>query len=392
MKQFISLNGLDKSGKSTQAQRINSHYCLSYLAGKLKDYPDWPKVSELSNWWFFDGRTEDVLTTLWGAVSFRDKIAREQSYPLIVIDRGSEMFESVCIATAMVRDNSLEHKARTLFERVKNKFPPVPNANEAIFYSTGNTPEEMILTSDSRKREQEGTQRSQKIYACYQRILAELLLKQIAIGKYSRVINANKPVDDVFKETKQSIDGAFVSAVDTSNLELLVGLGGLSESGKSSFGLYLQNKRGFYRVKIDKVIQAVGQSFAEQLPSGLDIYSVSDELLATLFLERLNEYAHDKSNYVVIESLRNPGATRFIKKVMGTKFKIVYVSTPLDIRILRNIRDVGTVEISKEEVARKDKIKMKKGAHTIEGFSDFILDNTGTFEEGYKKLDGFLGL
>lgn len=389
MKKILSLNGLDKSGKTTQATRLYEHNKLVYRARKLAEYESWPSVGgeDFAKWWFLDGTSNRVVSTIYEALAFRGEDIQKVNCPLVVVDRGDEMFDAVCIATTAVREKCSSNEAEEFVKKIKGKFN-FRSIDERVFFKTGDSIEEMLDLSKRRQRTNEGYESTAEIYREYQKVLSNVLLKQLKEGTYSRVIDATRNVNAVFSDTQKVVLDMF--GLDVSDLEVVIGLGGLSECGKSSFGLYLQDQRNFDRLKIGQIIDQLGEEYKDYV-AGLErgIYSVGDDLLASLFGERLIQRVKISGNKrLVIESLRNYGFTGALKRAMKGKFKIVYIDTPLELRIERNAKDLeGDLELSRREIARKDSVKISVGADKIKEIAYRVIDNSGTIEQGFIKLE-----
>jgi len=390
MKKIISLNGLDKSGKSTQAGLLKNNYKLISIADKLSSCDGWPnlKGQELFNWWFIEGETENVTSTIYGGISQRNKQIRQSDCPLTIIDRGNDMFDGVCIATTMIRENLsfLESKKRVY--EIKSNFHLEDLDEEKIFYQTGENIEEMVLTSRRRYKEIGFSQNSERLYDRYQNTLASVLSKQLKGNIYSQIIDGRMAISEVYQNTEKAMREHLKKGLDLSRINLIVGIGGMSESGKSSLGEYLQKSKKFERIKIKDIIGGIEKKYQKYL-GGNSIYEVEDTLLSTLFLEEISKLQGDER--IVIESLHNYGFTKRLKEITGDKFKIVYVETPKQLRIKRNSKDLSkSLAESKKEVERKDKVKQKRGTHLIKGISDIVLQNKYGLDKTKEDLIKFL--
>lgn len=104
----ISFSGADNIGKSTHIRLLKrslSDRC--FAAGGLFSYDEaWPTLSpdDFSRWWFSDITTEELTRLIFRAYVGRSLAVGQSRCQLALVDRGLDMFEAVCIATAMVKD------------------------------------------------------------------------------------------------------------------------------------------------------------------------------------------------------------------------------------------------------------------------------------------------
>lgn len=397
MKSVISLNGLDKSGKSTQISRLIDHKKLCTIAPKLSYYTEWPNLQgqDLYNWWFEYGDTHKIIETIYYCLTKRNASIKEIKDPIVFVDRGDPMFDAICIATASIRERiPLEYAKEKVLE-IKSKFSLERITDEDIFLRTGSSVNEMLELSDSHFRNDPSfTAQANRTYRKYQRELASILLLQQQEGEYSVILDAKRSEDEIFSRIQDAVIGSTRGKIDISNLDLMVGLGGLSECGKSSSGEYLRDIHSFHRIKIGDLLERIRQRCEHLINrfSG-DIYTASDELLANLFMYEIIEELERDRRKVVIESLHNYGFTLQLKKICGPKFKIIYVETPRDIRIKRNSRNLDvSLEESEIRIMTKDHVKIGRGAMLVRNIADKILNNSGLIDEFQSELNRFLEL
>lgn len=395
MKKIISLNGLDNCGKTTQARKIKEHNKLVQIIGNLSKYDFWPKLDgeDLFNWWFQNGRTEEIIKTIYNCISARGQEIASSDFPLVVIDRGNRMFDAVCIATTSIRERcSLDEAERFVFD-IRNKFNIENFSNENLLFQHGLSLEEMLEIS-SRRSDSKFSDEADFIYKNYQRLLATILQRQVKEGVYSKIVNASGNIDTIFSDIQNVIISLMTKDLDLSNLHTIIGLGGLSECGKSSLAEYLEREHGFVRLKIGYFIENISQQYSSKLKDSKEgIYDVSDDFLSTLFLEQLLRFAnnHYYQKDFSIESLHNFEFTQKLKGIMDDKFKIIYIDVPEKVRIKRNSDDLSiSIRESKKLVSRKDSQKKRRGAESIKNISDFVLDNSQSREYTYQQINRFL--
>ncbi|WP_159944992.1 MULTISPECIES: DUF4254 domain-containing protein [unclassified Nocardiopsis] len=146
----------------------------------------------------------------------------------------------------------------------------------------------------------------------------------------------------------------------------VIALGGLSECGKTTSGIFLNRDEGAARFKIGYLLT---QAAARQ---GLaDPYALSPTRQAELLLGELNRFAdaHRDTRLITIESVHRAESIAALKEMMGERLRVVYVDTPRALRLARSGGDERALE-------EKDRIKTERGADRIP--ADTVLDNSGS--------------
>jgi len=174
--------------------------------------------------------------------------------------------------------------------------------------------------------------------------------------------------------------------------KMVFALTGMSECGKSTVGKYLDS-RGIARLKIVKIFEKVRDKLAsdEELYTFLrqqeerDPYALWDAFIDELVAEmdRLNV------NAVSIESLYGGGLGPYLKQKLGRHFCIVFLDVPLEIRLVRQMQreNLPDVESARKHLLPRDEIKEKSGISALKEIADEVVDNSGTLEELYQKID-----
>lgn len=177
--------------------------------------------------------------------------------------------------------------------------------------------------------------------------------------------------------------------------KLIFALTGMSECGKSTVGKYLDS-RGIARFKIVRLFEKVRdrRSPDEELYTFVrqqeerDPYTLWDAFIDELVAEmdRLN------TNAVSIESLYGGGLGPYLKQKLGRHFCIVFLDIPLEVRLVRQIQREGLsdIESARKYLLPRDEIKEKSGIPALKEIADEVVDNSGTLEELYWKIDQFV--
>jgi len=184
----------------------------------------------------------------------------------------------------------------------------------------------------------------------------------------------------------------------------LIALGGLSESGKSSVGMYLQ-RYGFQRIKIisieremmmDRGIISEGETLKEE---HFDRLYMNVEETCREFLVRLsNRIENRELSCVSIESIYRPELSLYLKKELGNEYQCLFFEAPMSKRVerelirLRNEEKRSDINYSTVmlQVKQKDAFKTKHRADRIREIADYVVDNSGTESTLYEKVDSIL--
>ncbi|WP_026115470.1 DUF4254 domain-containing protein [Nocardiopsis kunsanensis] len=154
--------------------------------------------------------------------------------------------------------------------------------------------------------------------------------------------------------------------IPSPNLPRIIALGGMSECGKSTSGMFLNRDEEAARFKIGYLLT---QAAARH---GLaDPYALSPTRQAELLLDELNRFAdaHPDIELITIESVHRAESITALKEMTGERLRVVYIDVPLNIRLERSGGDRRALE-------EKDRVKSDRGADRIP--ADEVVDNSGS--------------
>ncbi|HEX8974043.1 MAG TPA: hypothetical protein VF817_00975 [Patescibacteria group bacterium] len=361
---------MDGCGKTTQIKLLEiGSDNLFYFTKPLVKYTDrWPQGSgeEVAKWWF-----EDVEITEFISIIINSLNERAQSCPdgmIPIFDRGVKMFKAVCAATCATR---LDGEVMDFIEDVDRRFSDGLNfavdevelflrPSLAYFESVSQN----ISISASRPVGNY-SEKSQKRYALYQRNLSEAVSFYFNQGS-PVVINIDACIIDVQNAIRDSLNGKLNISLDplARNLEKIVGLGGMSECGKSSFGDHLRLNHEFYRIKI--------RYFSQMLKSRGITPSPSE--IAMEFIRFIE--AHYYVRRFSLESLHSPDFPAFFKLLFGDRYKTVFIDTDFDKRVERTLAGTNASVSDVEMAIRvKDEKKLACEALSVGHIADIVFDN-----------------
>lgn len=170
-------------------------------------------------------------------------------------------------------------------------------------------------------------------------------------------------------------------------------IGGMSESGKSTVGRYFDSK-GIPRLKIVSFLKNIMEregvvgSFVEW--NNKNVSERPEWVRQEFTKEFIFKMKETGIQCCVLESLYGPELAVYMKSVIGDdKVIIVYVNMDLNIRLERQIirEGLSSLEEAEKILLPRDEIKKAWRVPEIEAVADVIIDNSGTIEELYNKVD-----
>lgn len=363
----LSLSGMDGVGKSQQIRLLSQGSEVVHITKPLIQYSErWPKLKgpEMSRWWFEQVSVEELIDIIIESLNARSKNGLDGK--ISVLDRGWRMFQAVCAATWTTREDiSIEDAIFRVGQRFRKTLDHDAEEFEVLL-----VPNDGYLRSIEgyRKlfRSEEGQYESymNERYARYQANLrravglcfAEVPVERIPVT--SPIVDIQNALRSVLNQTYQ----LKLSPVANS-ISKVVGFGGLSECGKSSFADHLRS-RGFYRLKLCYFIEIVEARGEEATPE-----NVAYELLH--FCQR-----HYYVTEYTVESLHDPYMPAFLKLLLGNRMQIVYLDADEETRISRAKSEMGVEEEkARVEVQAKDRVKIGRGAMKVRDIADLVFNN-----------------
>ncbi len=367
----ISLNGIDGTGKSTQVRLLSSESGHFHTTQPLTSYsPEWQRYSghAFYQWWFDEVSSERLCDLVIKSLNKRHR--DEGGLDFRILDRGVGMYMAVCVASISIKEGIV------LAEAIKF-------TNEAFCKSLSFDPDELailLLPSvpyfqsvnyltrliDPRKKEQY-SDASNLVYERYQTLLVDAMdYYLVQRGAISLVVD--RPICDIQNEIRailSTVLGQEIAPIGRT-IKRLIGFGGLSESGKSSFAESFRVNRGYYRLKLNYF--------------SVDSNAMLNDLLAAekTALELLRFFnSHYFVEQATIESLHGYVLPALLKLMLGGRFKVVFMEAPIEVRTRRRAssRSGGRV-ISPDDLDRRDREKIDRGIENIRSIADLIFDNS----------------
>lgn len=176
---------------------------------------------------------------------------------------------------------------------------------------------------------------------------------------------------------------------------MIIGLAGTFGAGKDTVADYLVNK-GFQHISLSDIISEEAEKRGVSL-DGRDAKRIfSDGLANEWGREGFAKKALERKNKpnMVISSIRKAEEVDLLKK--QNDFTLLFIDTDISIRVNRmKARGRGDEKnLTDEELSAKEDLEMSgKGSQNI-GYckekADILVDNTGSFEDLYRKIDAIV--
>ena len=374
----IEFSGPDYTGKTTQAElsamETQKYHAMNF--GSFGNYFD-QSILELSpqenfEWWFSEVTMDGLAEKLTDAYIGRYEDAVKSEADIAIFERGITMIQSQIAANFATRDcaevddyidpaiTAVERKLGTYRERDTSEV--ILRPNDEWIKSQG------IWMQDSRNAKADGGKYSEGQREFYAHYLQNL---QRALGILSDeddafVIDVDSPALDVNNRIRQSGD---IFPKDMPSLfindPVLLGISGLSESGKSSLAETLRRDHGFTRLKLGY--------FNESLRGGLSTYADPNAVgLNIVHFIATNRHI-DKATF---ESVHAQGINSAMKLLVGGRWKSIYLDADRESRAARLSSNETTTE-----QAEKDQRKMGAGILRVREMADIVIGDSASAEE-----------
>lgn len=184
MTRFVSFNGPDSSGKSTQVRMIAEGWEGFCDLGPIHrhDPGPWNRVSEqdYATWWFTTSTTEELTTMLFASHTKRAKALPPGKVGLI--DRGWHMLFATAIATCAVKDSVPIKDAWHHVRALVGADGPIPCETSLLLLPSLDTERSLAIARSRDPRPWSGT------YLNYQRHLHYTLLHMAHRNTFAEVI------------------------------------------------------------------------------------------------------------------------------------------------------------------------------------------------------------
>ena len=231
-----------------------------------------------------------------------------------------------------------------------------------------------------------------------------------AVNKVRQIIGKRVPPSGIRAQWAESIiknvaHGPHTSARAKREMQLLLEdyhmkkvfvIGGMSESGKSTLGRYL-DQHGIRRLKIVFFLKRVMErEGAEGDFSEWNARNVRErpDWVYRMFTDEFIQWTTDQGiEFCCLESLYNPGLGIHLRERLGPdKVVIVYVDMDENIRLQRQMirQNLTSLDEARKLMLPRDQIKREWGVPAIADVADVIIDNSGSMENLTRIADAMI--
>ena len=173
-------------------------------------------------------------------------------------------------------------------------------------------------------------------------------------------------------------------------MKLVIGLVGRIGSGKTAVSEYLQEKYGakehrFSQILMDILdrlylphgrvhLQNLGKSLRAELGEGVIVNAFKKDLEKEQF------------EVLIVDGIRYENEVKMLKEKSGF---LVFITASPEVRYGRAVArgEKGEAKITYEQFLESEKAETEKHIEMIRESADYIIDNSGTLDELYKKVD-----
>ena len=330
------------------------------------------------SWWFSKIGIKEFIDIVIESLNMRHA---EAGKLVRILDRGTLMFKAVCAATMSMRTGKvladsikqvdvMFSQGLSYDQKEENNILLMPNSE----YQDSVMPYLALLQDNS----ESFTTTDNNFYRVYQDLLKEAVVAYFENNTAGRII-ANDSICEIQNRLRRiigKITGYSLSEIGDS-VKQIVGFGGLSECGKSSFAEYLCKSKGYYRLKLGHFVEILKRRGEKESP----------ENVAMEFLHFCKWHYYVKG--FTLESLHEPYTPAYLKLLFGKRFQIIYLDASFDIRSQRaSVEKRVSLLKAEKETRRKDRIKVNRGAEMVCGIADVKFDNSkGGHRENILKFE-----
>lgn len=366
----IAINGVDMVGKSQQIKLLQFYNggSLNFARPLIEYSSRWPKLKnhDMFNWWFKEVEFDEFLDIVLESLNIRHS---EFDDRVVILDRGTLMFKAVCAATMSARMGSKHldsmkeidsRFAQGLSYELDEEYNILLERDAA--YQNFIKPYLSLLQNES----SDFTEQENEFYLGYQNLLEEAVSIYFRSSTVDR-IRVDRSICEIQNELRLLLNRtAGLSLPEVcGGVRQIIGFGGLSECGKSSFAEYFYKNNGYYRLKLGYFVEILKRRGEKDTPE-----SVAMEFLHFC---KMHYYVEN----FTLESLHEPYTPAYLKLLFGPKFKIAYLDAPFEARYKRASVERGVSWAdAKKETKSKDLVKEGRGAKIVGEIADITFNNS----------------
>lgn len=176
---------------------------------------------------------------------------------------------------------------------------------------------------------------------------------------------------------------------------MIIGLAGEMASGKGTAAKYIEEKYKASSYRFSTILREILKVLCLE-ESRKNVQKISTTLRKNfgedLFSEIMKEQIEkDDNEYIVIDGIRREADIKHLKEL--PEFIFVYIDANLEKRygrVIERKENPGDESKTLKEFKKESKAESEKQIKKLIKNSDYIVDNSGTLEELYQKIDNIL--
>lgn len=361
----IGINGIDNSGKSTQIKLLPffSTGDLRIMDSLSHYVPELGLPAKESFRWWMESDPVEFTRTI--AVGVKARID-ESNADISILDRGTLMFRAVCMAKWLLHEQA---SLTTLLMRVSEIFDACGASEDNLNVLLERDQQYIDRTKTLRsflknetKKASPFTEDENRLYGKYQNNLIDAI-EQVVSESNVISVSAGAPILEVQNVVRSELNvavGKTLFAELAARTNRIVGLSGMSESGKSTMAEKLVTEFNGIRLKLNFF------NFG-QVPDSSPEESLAIKLM--LFC-----HTHYYRQNFTVESLHGVRLSAYLKLFFGDRFQLIYLDTPLNVRVRRwQDANVVTWEDASRVISDRDAQKEILGCSQIADMADEVI-------------------
>lgn len=407
---LISLNGLDTTGKTTNIDWLKEDLSDRIIEiPRLVNFdPRWGKQDSSGReigspeFWFANDNVDDFidiyLTSLQKMLIYSNSVKDNNPSKLILQDRGFANLYSGLIATIRSKTNKSSKEAKELLNNycIENEINfPTPNEDISILLYTELSREDNVKETLDRMHLMDPNIKDRKafleVYSKYQMYLNEEMDISLIDNFFTDIIPARDSILNVQNSIRTKINNYSKTGQKVpllcQNVSNIVGIGGLTESGKSSCGEIIDNDFKGMRLKLYYFINVI------ELQTKKHHSTMNMADLSRKYAFEFNRFSnlHYYNPLYAIDSLRDLEFAKELKKAFGSKFTIAYVECSRSLAAKRNAVRLGcSIKDAYDDIKKRDLSKVATGADKVIEIADCVINNNYGMEDFKKSISNLL--
>ena len=176
-------------------------------------------------------------------------------------------------------------------------------------------------------------------------------------------------------------------------MKLVIGLVGRVGSGKTAVSKYLQDKYGGKEHRFSQILMDILDGLKlphervhlQNLGNILRV-RLGEDVIVNAFKQDLEK---ESSDVLIVDGIRYENEVKMLKEKDGI---LLFVTASPEVRYERAVKrgEKGEATITFEQFLENERAETEKPIEKIKDSADYIIDNSGTLEELYEKVDGIM--